>query len=190
MTAELSADSSLESVYEGWGGYQISLTNAITQLKPDQLDWRPSDDHRSVGEVARHIISGRINWFGRMDAPGSEKAARPISDWETDGDGNRWVAEDSLTPNDAEQLVTGLEGTWEMIDETLRTWRIADLASTYRNRWNGEMYAPSRQWTVWRIMAHDIHHGGELSLMLGMQGIEAFELSALGGHTVLPPSVE
>ena len=36
-------------------------------------------------------------------------------------------------------------------------------------------------------MAHDIHHGGELSLMLGLQGIEAFELSAFGGHIVLPP---
>ncbi len=45
----------------------------------------------------------------------------------------------------------------------------------------------SYQWTIWRIMAHDIHHGGELSLMLGMQGIEAFELSGLGGHITMPP---
>jgi hypothetical protein len=35
-------------------------------------------------------------------------------------------------------------------------------------------------------MAHDIHHGGEIALMLGMQGIEAFELQALGGHLTLP----
>ena len=45
----------------------------------------------------------------------------------------------------------------------------------------------SRQWTIWRVMNHDIHHGGELSLMLGLQGIEAFELSALFGHVILPP---
>ena len=45
----------------------------------------------------------------------------------------------------------------------------------------------SRQWTIWRVMNHDIHHGGELSLMLGLQGVEAFELSALFGHVILPP---
>ena len=26
----------------------------------------------------------------------------------------------------------------------------------------------SRQWTIWRILTHDVHHGGELALMLGM----------------------
>ena len=36
-------------------------------------------------------------------------------------------------------------------------------------------------------MNHDIHHGGELSLMLGLQGIEAFELCTLFGHIILPP---
>jgi hypothetical protein len=45
----------------------------------------------------------------------------------------------------------------------------------------------SRQWTIWRIMAHDIHHGGELVLMLGMQGIDNFELGDLGGHIIEPP---
>ena len=95
--------------------------------------------------------------------------------------------EASLAPNDAAELVTCLEDSWEMIGETLNTWRIADLTSTYQNKWNGSTYANSRQWTIWRIMAHDIHHGGELSLMLGMRRIEAFELSAFGGHIVLPP---
>lgn len=52
------------------------------------------------------------------------------------------------------------------------------------------MYAVSRQWTIWRVMNHDIHHGGELSLMLGLQGIEAFELSALFGHIILPPRLD
>ncbi len=36
-------------------------------------------------------------------------------------------------------------------------------------------------------MAHDLHHGGEFALMLGIQGIENFELGDLGGHVVEPP---
>ena len=184
---ELSGESSLEHVYEGWGGYQTSLVNAITPLTPDQLDWRPSDNHRSVGEIARHISAGRINWFTFMSAPGSEEVARLVGQWETDGDENQFAVEDALTvTNESGGLVTWLEDTWRMIGETLSAWRIADLPKTYGHKWNGSTYANSRQWTIWRIMAHDIHHGGEISLMLGLQGIETFELSALGGHIVLP----
>jgi hypothetical protein len=31
------------------------------------------------------------------------------------------------------------------------------------------MYLVSRQWTLWRILSHDLHHGGQLALLLGLQ---------------------
>jgi uncharacterized damage-inducible protein DinB len=74
-----------------------------------------------------------------------------------------------------------------MVETTLKTWHVDDLVKTYRHKWNGTAYAVSRQWTIWRILSHDIHHGGQIALMLGMQGIEAFELSGLFGHITLPP---
>jgi hypothetical protein len=49
------------------------------------------------------------------------------------------------------------------------------------------MYLVSWQWTIWRILAHNLHHGGEISLELGMQGIQIPELGDQGGHlTELP----
>ena len=33
-----------------------------------------------------------------------------------------------------------------------------------------------RKWILWRIMAHDLHHGGELAVTLGLQGIALPEL--------------
>ena len=60
----------------------------------------------------------------------------------------------------AEALVHWLEITGEMMANTLETWR---------------------------ILSHDIHHGGQIALMLGMQGIKAFELGDLFGHITLPP---
>ena len=142
----------------------------------------------SVGEVARHISLGRIAWFVRMDAPGSAEVASHIAAWQTDRDGNQHIVESAVAITDsAADLVAWLERTWRMIDQTLAAWTVADLSQTYRHVWNGTAYANSRQWTLWRILSHDIHHGGELSLMLGLQGIEAFELSGLFGHIVLPP---
>ncbi|HEX6306284.1 MAG TPA: hypothetical protein VFZ76_18945, partial [Anaerolineales bacterium] len=111
-----------------------------------------------------------------------------IDAWDEDPHGNRYVIEDAVAdPEQAGELVEWLEASWRMIDLTLKNWTVHDLKVRYRHIWRGDTYAISRQWTIWRIMAHDIHHGGELALMLGMQDIENFELGGLGGHIIEPP---
>jgi len=187
----ISADDYLSAVFDGWQGYNQSLVSAIQPLTPGQLIWRPRIDLNSIGEIARHISMGRVVWFSRMDAPGSAELVSRIANWETDEDGNRDIREDQIPIADQpDRLVHWLEVTWGMIEKTLNTWKIQDLHQTYRHVWNGETYLNSRQWTIWRILNHDIHHGGEISLMLGMQGIQAFELSGLFGHIILPPTAD
>ena len=51
---------SLKTVYDGWDGYQTSLVRAIAPRSREQLLWRPAPHMRSVGEVAEHIASGRV----------------------------------------------------------------------------------------------------------------------------------
>ena len=178
---------SLASVFDGWGGYQTSLVHAVETLTPEQLAWRPFEEQRTVGEVFRHISLGRIGWFSRMNAPLSDGLCARIQDWTQDRDGNRYIVEEAIPiSEDAEELAAWLKSSWEMVEATLNQWSVADLAQTYRHTYWGTVFEVSRQWTIWRIMAHDIHHGGQLSLMLGMQGIEAMELIGLGGHIVEP----
>lgn len=181
-------DSPLLKVYEGWEGHQTSLVHAIAPLTAEQLLWRPATQLHSVGELARHISLGRLVWFLRMDAPGSAALAEQIDAWEVDGDGNRHIVESAIPiGTTAVDLVHWLEVTGKMVADTLQTWHVADLTQTYRHTWNGDVYDVSRQWTIWRILSHDIHHGGQIALMLGMQGIEVFELGDLFGHITLPP---
>ena len=179
---------SLADVFDGWEGHQISLVHAVAPLTSDQLMWRPSPELFSVGELARHISFGRLIWFLRMGAPGSAALADQVGAWEVDPDGNRNIVENAIPiTENADELVRWLEASWLMIETTLESWTVDDLAVTYRHTWNGDTYAVSRQWTIWRILSHDIHHGGQLALMLGMQGIQAFELGDLFGHITLPP---
>ncbi len=179
---------SLQSIFDGWAGYNSSLIGALRQRTPSELVWRPKADMRSAGEIARHIALGRITWFVRMDAPGSAEAAAAIPAWSADEEGNRHADETALDIcQDAGALIAWLERSWLMIDATLAAWTANDLAVPYLYTWNGQQWAIPRQWTIFRILAHDMHHGGELSLTLGQQGIDAFELGALGGHIVLPP---
>ncbi len=178
----------LNSVFDGWAGYNSSLIGALRRRTPAELTWSPNPGMRSCGEIARHIALGRIIWFLRMDAPGSHEVAALIPAWETDEEGNRDAVESALDIiQDSELLVEWLQRSWQMVEATLATWTVADLAVPFSHKWDGKLWSIPRQWTIFRILAHDIHHGGELSLMLGLQGIEAFELGSLGGHVVLPP---
>jgi uncharacterized damage-inducible protein DinB len=86
----------------------------------------------------------------------------------------------------ASVLTDWLVLTWQPIQRLLNEWTVDDLFRTYLHRFRGTDYLVSHQWTVWRIMSHDIHHGGQLAIMLGIQGIEAIELRALGGHIIVP----
>ncbi len=174
------ASTLLAKVFEGWEGYNTSLVHAIQPLTTQQLAWRPAESMRSVGELASHIALGRIDWFSRIPAPGSLELKEK---------------RDALGPGavlagDKEAILRWMEDSWQMIERTLSEWTVEDLWRTYRQEYWGKTYLVSYQWVVWRIITHDVHHGGELACMLGMQEIRLPELGDLGGHLVWPPLAE
>lgn len=185
----VAAQRSLWKVYAGWEGYHTSLVHAVAPLTEEQLGFRPFAGSRSVAETVRHIACGRLNWFSRMGASGSAELAARIPEWVQDRQGNRYIVEEALSLESAE-LIRWLEDTWKMIEATLTEWTVADLDRTYRHAYGGSIYAVSRQWTIWRILSHDMHHGGQLSQMLYQQRIEPLELGSLGGHLTEPPLAE
>ncbi len=183
----------LTLVYEGWDSHQQALMRAVTALLPEQLAWRPAPNQSSVNELIGHIAGARLWWFYKMHAPGSADLARQIAPWADEtfnaGDStelNRWLEanlqwEETLTKTPGESL-KWLESSWQMVETTLNTWTVAELSQTYRHIREGKIYAVTRQWTIWRVMSHDLHHGGQLALMLGLQGIDVPELGDIGGH--------
>ena len=89
--------------------------------------------------------------------------------------------------SDAALLVHWLESSWRVVAAALDAWTPADLAWTYRQEFEGALYQVSRQWVLWRVLSHDLHHGGELALNLGCQGIALPDLGDSGGHIIVPP---
>jgi len=167
----------LTSVFAGWEGYNTSLIHAIDGLTPDQLGFRAVEGMRSVGEIAAHIAFGRIDWFARMGAVGSADLVKRAAE----------VPSKEAVETDAAAIVEWLQITWKMIEDTLAVWTVDDLTEYYEHEYWGNVYAISNQWTIWRIMAHDIQHGGQLTILLSMQGIAIPELGDLGGHLAEPP---
>lgn len=160
---------SLTSFYSGWGVFQQNLARIIALLTPEQLALPVAPHHWSIGMVAQHIVGNRVWWFQVWMGEGSPELA-PIAHWDPSDE------KVQVTLN-ASELVAGLESTWRMIEESLARWTPADLGHVFsppevlseeEQRMFGEL---TRQWIIWHVLEHEIFHGGELSLALGMYGL-------------------
>jgi uncharacterized damage-inducible protein DinB len=168
--------SSLQTLYKGWDTYQASIVNTIAPLSPEQLAWRPALHLRSAGELASHIADGRIHWFHSFMGEDTTELASLLAAGQP---------EDTIATN-ASELIKWLEISWQLVASCLNRWTVADLTHIYHHTEEGKNYAVPRQWVVEHIFAHDLHHGGELALTLGMQGIPIPELGDNFGQPALP----
>jgi uncharacterized damage-inducible protein DinB len=151
----------LSNYYKGWDNYQDLLTKAIAPLSAEQLTLRAAPHLRPIGLITAHIISARVWWFHNIMGEGHSDLAS-MADWD----------DDDAPPRSAAELVDGLEASWQMIQNVLALRTPADLDQTFQRR----SESVSRQWIIWHVIEHDLHHGGEISLTLGMNGLAALDI--------------
>ncbi len=156
----------LAPFYKGWDNYQQQLVHALAPLSPEQLTLGVAPHLRSIGRNASHIIGARAGWLYYVLKEGDESLTT-LSTWNEPGQPARTAAE----------LVSDLETTWQVIQDALQRWTIADLDDVLHDTGdNGEEIALTRQWVIWHLIEHDLHHGGEISFALGMHGLTAIDL--------------
>jgi uncharacterized damage-inducible protein DinB len=153
--------------YEGWETFQNVLCAALAPLTDEQLHLRTAPNLRSVGDNLRHIIGARARWFYMLMGIGGELFAN-LSEWDRPNQPER----------SASALIDGLQQSWGVIRATLTEWTADDLTYTYPNedREPGEPETFSRQWVIWHLIEHDIYHGGEISQILGANGLKGVDL--------------
>jgi uncharacterized damage-inducible protein DinB len=190
---------SLLPFYTGWGRYQQHLVAAIAPLTGEQLALRNTPQGWSIGMYATHIVANRAWWFhARMGEGGDDVASLDL--WALG------VCEADVDPgHPAAELVAGLETTWRLIETTLarltpadleqvvpplseadrvrHAQRVAPALQPYAQMWverarlAGEVRpAVSLQGIIWGALEHDIHHGSEISTILGVHGLPVVEL--------------
>jgi uncharacterized damage-inducible protein DinB len=155
--------------YQGWENYQELLSKALAPLTPEQLALRPAPHLRSISEDVRHIIGARARWCHQVLELGNDDEAFVAL--------GRWDARDA-PQRSASELVNGLHDSWQVLRDALQHWTQADLAYAIPNtdREPGEPEAFTRQWIIWHLIEHDLHHGGEISQILGSNNLPAPDL--------------
>ena len=160
----------LMTFYKGWAAYQRGLVEMLSPLSAEQLSMPAMSDHRTIGMIAQHVIANRVWWFQVWMGNGDPDLAS-IAHW--DPADRAWSG--VIEPGD---LVAGLESTWQLIAGSLSTWTAADLDQMFTppsamspdERQNAPNV--SRGWIIWHVLEHEIHHGGEMSLVLGNNGLQ------------------
>ena len=190
---------SLLPFYAGWGRYERRLAAAIAPLTAEQLALRATPRHWSIGMYTTHIVANRAWWFHARMGEGSDDLTS-LELWALG------ICEGGVDPcHPAAELVAGLEKTWQMIEKTLARLtsnalfevfpplgqagrvRHAQLVEPalqpYAQMWldavarSGEVRpAVSCQQIIWGVLEHDIHHGSEISTILGVHGLPVVEL--------------
>ncbi len=152
----------LTTFYENWQRYQEEIRDALRHLTMGQLAMRPAPHLRPLGNVAAHINAARSYWFhGFLGEGGPEFDEITRSD------------DDEAPEPEAGRLVEAMDATWALIAASIAGWSEADLRQGFPRRYRGKEIELSRAWVIWHVLEHDLHHGGEVSLMLGMSGLRA-----------------
>lgn len=142
--------------FESWQDYQEALKRAIAPLTEEQLQRRLIPGPRTPGEIAEHIVFGRALHLHRTLGEGAAELT-PLLRWEDADDPSHTAAE----------IVHGLELTWRFITVCLMRGSPADAIS--------EEEVLIRQ-TIWGLLDHDLLHAGQLSLLLGADGLPGVEI--------------
>ena len=142
--------------FESWHDVQEALTRAIAPLTEEHLQQRLLPGLRTPGEIAEHIVFGRALHLHRALGTGAAELT-PLLRWEDADD----------PPHTAAEILHGLELTWRCITACLMRGLPTDAIPVAE--------VPIWQ-TIWGLLDHDLPHAGELSLLLGANGLPGVEL--------------
>ena len=155
----------LTTIFESWKQYQEHIASAIAPLTAEQMTLRAAPGTRSIGELAMHIAGCRAGWFTYVLGEGGDTPTgvqiKAMAEWDA-------AYAHEYTPA---QYVKALGTTWQFMMDRVARWSADDMKTTFEDDEDGVKVHLSRAFILYHLMEHDLHHGGELSLTLGIHGL-------------------
>jgi len=137
-----------------WEGVRAGLLATIERFSAQELDYVAVQSGYSVTQLILHIAheeEGEIRYG----------VTRELTEWPPEFAPSQYPS--------LEALIRVLTEVHQRTESYLRTLRDADLEREVETPW-GKSYTLSAMF--WHVLEHEIHHRGELSLVLGLLGHE------------------
>jgi uncharacterized damage-inducible protein DinB len=140
----------LTEMYSHWDQVRAGLLATIAEFSEEELHYAPFENSWSAGQIMLHIADTEENWLHGV----------------VQGDFEPWISYPLTEYPSKDDIRKLLDSTRERTIAFLDQLTTDDLKTTYKI--NGEEL--KLRWIIWHVLEHDIHHRGELSLILGLLG--------------------
>ncbi|MEZ4594961.1 MAG: DinB family protein [Chloroflexota bacterium] len=148
----------LDQYFKHWQQIRSNLLATVDKFSDKELTYVPFPGSQSVGQIIRHIANTEDGWFRYV-------VMRETPNWP-----GEFTAADYPTVADTKVLLNRIHDHTLM---NLSYWDCSDLERPIEVPW-GDTFTLG--WIIWHVIEHEIHHRGELSLILGLLGREGLDV--------------
>jgi uncharacterized damage-inducible protein DinB len=145
-------------LFSHWTRVQKGLLSTIDSINKDELEITPEGISRTVGRTMLHIADAEDGWFRYA-------VTKELDEWPT-----HYTLENY--PNIA-AIKRVLSEVHTRTEHYLDSLVESDLDRIIETPWEEDI---PLGWIIWHVLEHEIHHRGELSLILGLLGREGLDV--------------
>lgn len=147
----------LNQMFAHWEQVRDGLLATIDKFSEEELDYISFQSSWPAGQIMLHIADCEDNWLHGV----------------VRGEFEPWVFYDLKDYPTKKAIRDLLEAAHRRTLAYLPTLDESNLSEKYATP-SGRQYAFG--WIIWHVLEHEIHHRGELSLMLGILGKEGLDV--------------
>lgn len=147
-----------EDLFSHWGLVRKGLITVIEKFDEEDLKYKPYPGGWTVGQIMVHIANAEEGWFRYA-------VTKEIEEWPEGLQFENYPTR--------EKILALLDTVHAKTENYLRSLSEKDLSTEIDTPW-GESIPLQR--IIWHVIEHEIHHRGELSLILGMLGKEGLDV--------------
>jgi uncharacterized damage-inducible protein DinB len=147
----------LRKVFSHWDQIHADTLSVIDKFSDDELHQTAYEGGLQVGHIALHIADAEEGWFRLI-------ATQERQEWPADFTLQNYTTKEAIK--------TLLAKVHAKTMGYLETQTLDDLTRSITSAW-GEF---TLSFIIWHVLEHEVHHRGELSLMLGILGREGLDV--------------
>ena len=145
-------------IFSHWSQIRTDLIATIESFTDEELASKPYENSWPIGQIMLHIADAEDGWLRYV-------ITQEITAWPT------MYTLDNYP--DKAAIVQILGEVHARTQQFLDSLSLADLNQTIQAPWGDDFRL---LWILWHIIEHEIHHRGELSLILGYIGREGLDV--------------
>ncbi|MGD8456767.1 MAG: DinB family protein [Anaerolineales bacterium] len=146
----------LSDMFSHWEQVRSDLMQTIDKFSQDELTFTPFDSAWPAGQIMLHIADCEDNWLhGVVRGEFEPWIGYPLEEHPTKAD-----------------ILDVLNAARSRTIPYLQSLDERNLDQKYMVE--GEEY--TLKWIIWHVLEHEIHHRGELSLILGILGRDGLDV--------------